>query len=101
MPEEPVAPFDFQRQGSDLLESALFEIKRVIAGQDEMLERVLVCLLAGGHLLISGGLGLPTPRTIRPAARVLGGTFQRIQFTPDLVPADLVGTRIYRPNTGS
>jgi MoxR-like ATPase len=82
------------------LEQALFEVKRVIAGQDEMLERVLVCLLAGGHLLIEGVPGLAKTLTIKTVARVLGGTFSRIQFTPDLVPADLVGTRVYRPQTG-
>ena len=101
MPEAPVAPFDNQRQGSDLLESALFEIKRVIAGQDEMLERVLVCLLAGGHLLLEGVPGLAKTLTIKTTAEVLGGTFRRVQFTPDLVPSDLVGTRIYRPSTGT
>jgi MoxR-like ATPase len=80
----------------DVVESALFEIKRVIAGQDEMLERVFVCLLAGGHLLIEGVPGLAKTLTIKTVAEVLGGSFQRIQFTPDLVPSDLVGTRIYR-----
>ncbi len=83
------------------LEAALFEIKRVIAGQDEMLERVLVCLLAGGHLLIEGVPGLAKTLTIKTTADVLGGTFSRIQFTPDLVPSDLVGTRIYRPGEGT
>jgi MoxR-like ATPase len=82
------------------LERALFEIKRVIAGQDVMLERVLVCLLAGGHLLIEGVPGLAKTLTIKTTANVLGGTFNRIQFTPDLLPSDLVGTRIYRPSSG-
>src|SRR3954466_16253524 len=82
------------------LEQALFEIRRVIAGQEGMLERVLVCLLAGGHLLIVGVPGLAKTRTIKPAAGVLGGTFHRVPFTPDLVPSDLVGTRIYRPDSG-
>jgi MoxR-like ATPase len=81
----------------DRVEGALFEIKRVIAGQDEMLERVFVCLLAGGHLLIEGVPGLAKTLTIKTVAEVLGGTFQRVQFTPDLVPSDLVGTRIYQP----
>ena len=80
----------------DVVESALFEIKRVIAGQDEMLERVFVCLLSGGHLLIEGVPGLAKTLTIKTVADVLGGTFQRVQFTPDLVPSDLVGTRMYR-----
>ncbi len=83
------------------LEAALFEIRRVIAGQDAMLERVLVCLLAGGHLLIEGVPGLAKTLTIKTTASVLGGTFQRVQFTPDLVPSDLVGTRIYRQGTGT
>src|SRR5205085_1861526 len=80
------------------LEQALFEIRRVIAGQEAMLERVLVCLLAGGHLLIEGVPGLAKTLTIKTTAAVLGGTFQRVQFTPDLVPSDLVGTRIFRPD---
>jgi MoxR-like ATPase len=83
----------------ELLEQALFEIKRVIAGQDAMLERVLVCLLAGGHLLIEGVPGLAKTLTIKTTAQVLGGSFQRIQFTPDLVPSDLVGTRVFRPSS--
>jgi MoxR-like ATPase len=80
------------------LEQALFEIRRVIAGQEEMLERVLVCLLAGGHVLIEGVPGLAKTLTIKTTAAVLGGSFHRIQFTPDLVPSDLVGTRVYRPD---
>jgi len=80
------------------LEQALFEIRRVIAGQEEMLERVLVCLLSGGHLLIEGVPGLAKTLTIKTTAAVLGGTFHRVQFTPDLVPSDLVGTRVYRPD---
>jgi MoxR-like ATPase len=82
------------------LEVALFEIRRIIAGQDAMLERVLVCLLAGGHLLIEGVPGLAKTLTVKTTASVLGGSFHRVQFTPDLVPADLVGTRIYRPDSG-
>ncbi len=80
------------------LEEALFQIRRVIAGQEAMLERVLVCLLAGGHLLIEGVPGLAKTLTIKTTASVLGGSFQRVQFTPDLVPSDLVGTRIFRPD---
>jgi MoxR-like ATPase len=80
----------------DAVEGAVFEIKRVIAGQDEMLERVFVCLLAGGHVLIEGVPGLAKTLTIKTVAEVIGGSFQRIQFTPDLVPSDLVGTRMYR-----
>jgi MoxR-like ATPase len=80
------------------LEQALFEIRRVIAGQEQMLERVLVSLLAGGHVLIEGVPGLAKTLTIKTTAAVLGGSFQRVQFTPDLVPSDLVGTRVYRPD---
>jgi MoxR-like ATPase len=97
-PETPqtAEPTDHRTQ----LEEALVEVKRVIAGQDEMLERVLVCLVAGGHLLIEGVPGLAKTLTIKTTAAVLGGTFRRVQFTPDLVPSDLVGTRIYRADTG-
>jgi MoxR-like ATPase len=86
---------------SERLEQALFEIRRVIAGQDQMLERVLVCLLAQGHLLIEGVPGLAKTLTIKTTAGVLGGTFARVQFTPDLVPSDLVGTRVFRPDQGT
>ena len=79
-------------------EAILFEIRRVIVGQDAMLERVLVGLLSGGHLLLEGVPGLAKTLTIKTLADVLGGTFKRIQFTPDLMPSDLVGTRIYRPD---
>ncbi len=88
-------------EAKEQLEQALFEIRRVIAGQDAMLERVLVCLLAQGHLLIEGVPGLAKTLTIKTTAGVLGGTFSRIQFTPDLVPSDLVGTRIYRAGDGT
>src|SRR3982751_3920961 len=82
------------------LEEALFEIKRVIVGQDAMLERLIVALLAGGHVLLEGVPGLAKTLTVRTLAEVLGGSFARIQFTPDLVPADLVGTRIWHPERG-
>lgn len=82
------------------LEDALYEIKRVIVGQDAMLERLLVALLAGGHVLLEGVPGLAKTLTIKTLASVLGGSFRRVQFTPDLVPADLVGTRLYRPDSG-
>jgi MoxR-like ATPase len=88
-------------EAKDRLEQALFEIRRVIAGQDDMLERVLVCLLAQGHLLIEGVPGLAKTLTIKTTAGVLGGSFARVQFTPDLVPSDLVGTRIYRAGEGA
>src|SRR3954464_5227077 len=82
-------------------EAVLFEIRRVIVGQDAMLERVLVALLAGGHLLLEGVPGLAKTLTIKTLADVLDASFRRIQFTPDLVPGDLVGTRIYRPDRGT
>src|SRR5881628_719004 len=82
------------------LEEALYEIKRVIVGQDAMLERMIVSLLAGGHVLLEGVPGLAKTLTVKTLAEVLGGSFKRIQFTPDLVPSDLVGTRIYRPDSG-
>ncbi len=99
MPEKPADPtVPSPAEAKERLEQALFEIRRVIAGQDAMLERVLVALLAQGHLLIEGVPGLAKTLTIKTTAGVLGGTFNRIQFTPDLVPSDLVGTRIYRQN---
>jgi MoxR-like ATPase len=82
----------------EALEEALHEMKRVIVGQDAMLERLFVALLAGGHVLLEGVPGLAKTLTVKTLAQVLGGTFRRVQFTPDLVPADLVGTRIYRPD---
>jgi MoxR-like ATPase len=82
------------------LEEALNETKRVIVGQDAMLERLLIAMLVGGHVLLEGVPGLAKTLTVKTLAQVVGGSFRRIQFTPDLVPADLVGTRIYRPDTG-
>jgi MoxR-like ATPase len=82
------------------LDDALTEIKRVIVGQDAMLERLLVSLLVGGHVLLEGVPGLAKTLTLKTLASVLGGSYGRIQFTPDLVPADLVGTRVWRPDTG-
>jgi MoxR-like ATPase len=78
------------------LERAIFEVKRVIVGQDRLVERMLVGLLAKGHLLIEGVPGVAKTLSVETFARVVGGTFARIQFTPDLVPSDLLGTRIYR-----
>jgi MoxR-like ATPase len=95
---EPGAP---AVDGRTVSEAVLFEIRRVIVGQDAMLERVLVALLAGGHLLLEGVPGLAKTLTIKTLADVLDASFRRIQFTPDLVPADLVGTRIYRPDRGT
>ncbi len=95
------ATSELRMRARDSLQEALHEIKRVIVGQDAMLERLLVSLLAGGHVLIEGVPGLAKTLTVKTLAAVLGGTYSRIQFTPDLVPADLVGTRVYRPDTGS
>ena len=80
----------------ELLERVVFEIKRVIVGQDRLVERMLVGLLARGHLLLEGVPGVAKTLAVETVARVVGGTFARIQFTPDLVPADILGTRIYR-----
>jgi len=82
-------------------EAILFEVRRIIVGQDQMLERILVGLFAGGHVLLEGVPGLAKTLTIKTLAEVLGGSFSRIQFTPDLMPSDLVGTRIYRPDHGT
>jgi MoxR-like ATPase len=79
-----------------MLEAALFEIKKVIVGQDRMIERLAVCLLARGHCLLEGVPGVAKTLAVETLARVTGGTFARLQFTPDLLPADIVGTRIYR-----
>ena len=94
---DPLAPGEDPRAA---LHEALYEVKRIIVGQDAMLERLLVSLLTGGHVLLEGVPGLAKTLTIKTMARVLGGTYRRVQFTPDLVPADLVGTRVYRPDTG-
>jgi len=82
------------------LEQVLFEVKRTIVGQDVLLERMAVGLLAGGHLLVEGVPGLAKTLAVKSLAAAIGGQFQRIQFTPDLVPADLTGTRVYRHQTG-
>jgi MoxR-like ATPase len=83
-----------------LMERMLYEVKRVVVGQDRFLERVLVAMLAQGHLLVEGVPGLAKTLTVKTLARTMRGSFKRIQFTPDLVPADLVGTRIYNQKTG-
>ncbi|MDR1767536.1 MAG: MoxR family ATPase [Propionibacteriaceae bacterium] len=82
------------------LEQVLYEVKRTIVGQDQLLERMAVALLAGGHLLVEGVPGLAKTLAVKVLADAIGGQFQRVQFTPDLVPADLTGTRVYRPHTG-
>jgi len=86
------------RDAQAILEHALFEVKRIVVGQDRMIERLFVCLLARGHCLLEGAPGLAKTLAAETVAVVSGGEFTRIQFTPDLVPADLVGTRIYRPS---
>ncbi|WP_367351052.1 AAA family ATPase, partial [Ottowia sp.] len=93
----------FSPDGADtaeLMEQILYEVKRVVVGQDRFLERVMVAMLAGGHLLVEGVPGLAKTLTVKTLAQVVQGQFKRIQFTPDLVPADLVGTRIYNQKTG-
>jgi MoxR-like ATPase len=84
-----------------LMERILYEVKRIVVGQDHFLERVLVAILAQGHLLVEGVPGLAKTLTVKTLARTIRGSFKRIQFTPDLVPADLVGTRIYNQKTAS
>src|SRR3954466_11973539 len=87
-------------QAATLMERVLYEVKKTVVGQDHFLERVLVAMLAGGHLLVEGVPGLAKTLTVKTLAATLRGSFKRIQFTPDLVPADLVGTRIFNPRTG-
>jgi MoxR-like ATPase len=82
-----------------LMERALFEVKRVIVGQDRLIERMFVALLARGHCLLEGVPGVAKTLAVETLARVVGGSFARVQFTPDLVPADIVGTRIYRQSS--
>jgi MoxR-like ATPase len=85
---------------AQLMEQILYEVKRVVVGQDRFLERVMVAMLAQGHLLVEGVPGLAKTLTVKTLANTMRGQFKRIQFTPDLVPADLVGTRIYNQKTG-
>jgi MoxR-like ATPase len=104
MPTDPQIPsIAAARPPTDaaLLERTLFEIKRVIVGQDRMVERMLVCLLARGHCLIEGVPGLAKTLAVETLASAVGGSFVRLQFTPDLIPADIIGTRIYRPSRES
>jgi MoxR-like ATPase len=82
------------------VETLLFELKRLIVGQDHLLERLLVAVLSRGHVLLEGVPGLAKTATVKALAQVIGGSFGRVQFTPDLVPADLVGTRIFNARTG-
>jgi MoxR-like ATPase len=82
------------------MEQLLYEVKKVIVGQDHLLERLIVALLARGHILVEGVPGLAKTMAVKTLAEAIGGEFKRIQFTPDLVPADLIGTRIYNQKTG-
>jgi MoxR-like ATPase len=83
------------------MEKVLYEVKKVIVGQDHLLERMIVALLARGHILVEGVPGLAKTMAIKTLAESIGGEFKRIQFTPDLVPADLIGTRIYNQKAGT
>jgi len=87
-------------QAANPLQPVLFEVKRTIVGQDVLLERMAIALLSGGHLLVEGVPGLAKTLSVKSLAAAVGGQFQRIQFTPDLVPADLTGTRVYHQHTG-
>ena len=102
-PTTPPDPSTRVVPGADhaaLLADALFQVKKVVVGQDRLVERVMVCLLADGHCLIEGFPGLAKTLTVSTMAQAVGGDFARLQFTPDLVPADLVGTRTWRPSQG-
>ena len=99
-PDQP-HDVDPDAEARHALSAVLAQAKRVVVGQDAMLERVLVALLAGGHVLLEGVPGLAKTLTVRTLAQALGGSFSRVQFTPDLVPADIVGTRIWQPDRGA
>ena len=100
MTDADIRRFEPNPATAELMEQILYEVKRVVVGQDRFLERVMVALLAGGHLLVEGVPGLAKTLTVKTLAGVLQGQFKRIQFTPDLVPADLIGTRIYNQRDG-
>ncbi|MDX1890998.1 MoxR family ATPase [Mycolicibacterium sp. 050158] len=95
-PQQPPSTNGGLQQEVHTLERAIFEVKRIIVGQDQLVERMLVGLLAKGHVLLEGVPGVAKTLAVETFAKVVGGTFARIQFTPDLVPTDIVGTRIYR-----
>src|SRR6187402_836876 len=97
---EQTTPQNANHDTAQLMEQILYEVKRVVVGQDRFLERVMVALLAQGHLLVEGVPGLAKTLTVKTLASTIRGNFKRIQFTPDLVPADLVGTRVYNQKTG-
>src|SRR6516162_9670709 len=102
VPRSPMTqpPADSRAPSSNPLQPVLFEVKRTIVGQDVLLERMAIALLSGGHLLVEGVPGLAKTLSVKSLAAAVGGQFQRIQFTPDLVPADLTGTRVYHQHTG-
>ncbi len=91
---------DSNADGRKPVERALYEVKKIIVGQDHLLEMMMVALLARGHILVEGVPGLAKTMAIKTLAEAVGGEFKRIQFTPDLVPADLIGTRMYNQKTG-
>jgi MoxR-like ATPase len=95
---EPLGTDEAIALASRRLQQVLHELRRVVVGQDRVLERVLVALLANGHCLLEGVPGVGKTLTVSTLARTLGGTFTRLQFTPDLIPSDIVGTRVYRPS---
>ena len=97
--EHDVHRFRPQQTGGGVLERALVEVKRVVVGQDAMVERMLVGLLARGHVLLEGVPGVAKTLAVRTLATTVGGAFSRVQFTPDLLPADIVGTRVWRPSS--
>lgn len=99
-PSSSASPFSSHDNTALLMEQILYEVKRIVVGQDRFLERVMVAILAQGHLLVEGVPGLAKTLTVKTLANTVQGEFKRIQFTPDLVPADLVGTRIYNQKTG-
>ncbi|MGX7829753.1 AAA family ATPase [Actinokineospora sp. 24-640] len=99
MPVTEPEPTSTPARDAQVLERTVFEVKRVIVGQDRLVERMLVGLLAKGHLLLEGVPGVAKTLAVETFARVVGGSFSRVQFTPDLVPADILGTRIYRQGT--
>lgn len=97
--ESRIEPSPSPAADASVLERAIFEVKKVIVGQDRLVEHMFVALLARGHCLLEGVPGVAKTLAVQSVATVVGGTFARIQFTPDLVPADIVGTRIYRPGS--
>ena len=99
-PSETTDGISGQTDEARLMEQILYEVKKVIVGQDHLLERVLVAVLCQGHLLVEGVPGLAKTLTIKTLAQTIQGTFKRVQFTPDLVPADLVGNAHLQPEDG-